>query len=89
VELQGLGKFTPFLADFDTAEAPKKLSDFVRGKWDSVDFLLNNAAIQTYKNDWHDEGLELLNEQWRCNVFAQHELIFRMQDLLKKELNLE
>ena len=83
-ELTKLGKFTPFLADFDTPEAPKKLADFVRNKWDSVDFLLNNAAVQTYRSDWHDEGLELLNDQWRCNVFAQHELIFRMQDLLEK-----
>ena len=54
-ELQGIGNFTPFLADFDTAEAPKNLADFVRGKWDSVDFLLNNAAVQTYRNDWRDE----------------------------------
>jgi NAD(P)-dependent dehydrogenase (short-subunit alcohol dehydrogenase family) len=83
-ELMTLGKFTPFLADFDTPEAPKKLADFVRDKWDSVDFLLNNAAVQTYRSDWRDEGLELLNNQWRCNVFAQHELIFRMQDLLEK-----
>ena len=46
--------------------------------------LLNNAAIQTYKSDWMDEGLELLNNQWRTNVFAQHELIFRLQHLLIK-----
>ena len=73
-ELQGIGKFTPFLADFDTSDAPKKLADFVRGKWDSVDFLLNNAAVQTYRNDWRDEGLELLNEQWRCNVLLNMNL---------------
>jgi NAD(P)-dependent dehydrogenase (short-subunit alcohol dehydrogenase family) len=83
-ELQGLGSFTPFLADFDKPDAPKSLSDFIHTKWDSLDLLLNNAAVQTYRNDWHDEGLELLNNQWRCNVFAQHELIFRLQDLLKK-----
>jgi NAD(P)-dependent dehydrogenase (short-subunit alcohol dehydrogenase family) len=83
-ELQSIGNFTPFLADFDTPDAPKNLAEFVRGKWDSVDYLLNNAAVQTYRSDWREEGLELLNEQWRCNVFAQHELIFRMQDLLEK-----
>jgi NAD(P)-dependent dehydrogenase (short-subunit alcohol dehydrogenase family) len=83
-ELKSMGNFTPFLADFDTPDAPKNLAEFVRSKWDSVDFLLNNAAVQTYRSDWREEGLELLNEQWRCNVFAQHELIFRLQDLLEK-----
>ena len=83
-ELGKLGNFTPFLADFDTPQAPKNLADFVHNKWGSVDFLLNNAAVQTYRSDWHEEGLELLNDQWRCNVFAQHELIFRLQDLLEK-----
>ena len=75
-ELQKLGSFTPFLADFDSPAAPGALSDFVHAQWGSLDLLLNNAAVQTYRSDWREEGLELLNEQWRCNVFAQHELIF-------------
>jgi len=81
--LQQLGDFTPLLADFDDAKAPAAVADAVQAKWDSLDMLLNNAAVQTYKSDWMEEGLQLLNDQWRCNVFAQHELIFRLQNLLK------
>ena len=83
-ELQKIGSFTPFLADFDSPAAPGTLSDFVHSQWGSLDILLNNAAVQTYRADWREEGLELLNQQWRCNVFAQHELIFKLQDLLEK-----
>ncbi|ASY20170.1 classical SDR family protein [Candidatus Planktophila vernalis] len=81
--LQQLGDFTPLLADFDDAQAPAAVAQAVKAQWDSLDMLLNNAAVQTYKSDWMEEGLQLLNDQWRCNVFAQHELIFRLQDLLK------
>lgn len=81
--LKQLGDFTPLLADFDDAKAPAAVAQAVQSQWDSLDMLLNNAAVQTYKQDWMEEGLQLLNDQWRCNVFAQHELIFRLQDLLK------
>jgi len=83
-ELQKIGDFHPVVADFDNSNAPADLAKTVEGRWESLDMLLNNAAIQTYKSDWMDEGLELLNNQWRTNVFAQHELIFRLQHLLIK-----
>ena len=72
------------IADFDDPNAPAEVVKVVKTKWNSLDILLNNAAVQTYKNNWNDEGLQLLNKQLRCNVFAQHELIFRFQELLKK-----
>ena len=80
--LQAIGDFHPLIADLDNPAAPKVLADAVTAKWDSLDILLNNAAVQTYRNDWADEGLQLLNDQLRCNLFAQHELIFRLQGLL-------
>lgn len=52
--------------------------------WPALDILANNAAVQTYKQDWYDEGLGLLAHQWRCNVFAPHELIYRLVPLLEK-----
>ena len=82
--LKELGDFHPLIADFDDAVAPAAVAKAVEAKWDSLDFLLNNAAVQTYKSDWMDEGLDLLQNQLRCNLFAQHELIFRLQDLLIK-----
>lgn len=83
-ELQKIGEFQPLLADFDDPAAPTAVAKAVADKWDSLDMLLNNAAVQTYKADWMDEGIELLHHQLRCNLFAQHELIFRLQELLKK-----
>ena len=83
-ELQKIGEFQPLLADFDDPAAPASVAKAVADKWDSLDMLLNNAAVQTYKADWMDEGIELLHHQLRCNLFAQHELIFRLQELLKK-----
>ena len=80
--LQAIGDFHPLIADFDNPTAPALFADAVKAKWDSLDMLINNAAVQTYKNDWADEGLQLLNDQLRCNLFAPHELIFRLQDLL-------
>jgi len=82
--LQDIGDFHPVNADFDDASAPAALTKEIERRWDHLDLLLNNAAVQTYKNDWMDEGLDLLNQQLRCNLFAQHELIFRMRDLLIK-----
>jgi len=52
--------------------------------WPALDILANNAAVQSYKQDWYDEGLGLLAHQWRCNVFAPHELIYRFVPLLEK-----
>jgi NAD(P)-dependent dehydrogenase (short-subunit alcohol dehydrogenase family) len=82
--LSTLGDFHPLVADFDKPTAPESVALEVSSHWESLDLLINNAAVQTYKNDWEDEGLHLLENQLRCNLFAQHELIFRLQNLLLK-----
>ena len=69
-ELSKLGTFHPCLADFDDLTAPETVAKAARKLWPAVDLLINNAAVQTYKAGWADEGLELLDHQWRCNVFA-------------------
>jgi NAD(P)-dependent dehydrogenase (short-subunit alcohol dehydrogenase family) len=84
VELNKLGQFIPFLADFDDPQAPTAVAEAVITLWPALDILANNAAVQAYKEDWYDEGLSLLENQWRCNVFAPHELIFRLVPLLEK-----
>lgn len=83
-EFRALGKFTPFVADWADPHAPKRVADAVAAQWDRVDMLLNNAAVQTWKQDWFAEGLAMLNDQWRINVFAQHELIYHLMPLIKK-----
>ncbi len=83
-ELGQMGRFIPFLADFDDPKAPAAVAEAVTELWPAVDLLLNNAAVQTHRKDWSAEGLDLLDLQWRCNVFAPHELIFRLVDLLEK-----
>ncbi len=83
-ELNKLGRFIPFLADFDDPAAPAAVAEAVAATWPALDILANNAAVQTYKQDWYAEGLDLLDQQWRCNVFAPHELIFRLVPLLEK-----
>lgn len=83
-EFRRLGKFTPFVADWADAHAPKRVAEAVAAQWDRVDILLNNAAVQTWKQDWFAEGLAMLNDQWRINVFAQHELIYHLMPLIKK-----
>ena len=84
VELNKLGRFIPFAADFDDPAAPTAVAEAVGALWPALDILANNAAVQTYTADWYAEGLDLLNHQWRCNVFAPHELIFRLVPLLEK-----
>ncbi len=83
-ELNKLGRFIPFLADFDDPAAPAAVAEAVAATWPALDILANNAAVQTYKQDWYAEGLNLLDHQWHCNVFAPHELIFRLVPLLEK-----
>lgn len=83
-ELNKLGRFIPFRADFDDPAAPSAVAEAVAAIWPALDILANNAAVQTYKKDWYAEGLGLLEHQWRCNVFAPHELIFRLVALLEK-----
>lgn len=83
-ELGKLGTFIPFRADFDDPQAPAAVAEAVAARWPAVDLLLNNAAVQTWKPSWFDEGLGLLEAQWRGNVFAPHELIYRLAPLLEK-----
>ena len=83
-ELGALGRFIPFRADLDEPSAPARIAGAAAKTWPAVDLLINNAAVQTWKSDWYDEGLGLLERQWRGNVFAPHELIFRMVPLLEK-----
>jgi NAD(P)-dependent dehydrogenase (short-subunit alcohol dehydrogenase family) len=84
IELTALGDFHPLNADFDELTAPAQVAQAVEERWESLDMLLNNAAVQTYKTDWMDEGVNLLEAELRCNLVAQHELIFRLQNLLQK-----
>lgn len=83
-ELNKIGCFTPVVADFDDPTGPEKLAQAVADTWPALDILINNAAVQTYKKDWFDEGLDMLAQQWQCNVFAPHELIYRLVPLLEK-----
>ena len=55
-ELSTIGDFHPLIADFEDPAAPALVAQAVEVRWDSLDFLLNNAAVQTYKSDWEDVG---------------------------------
>lgn len=83
-ELKKLGDFTPFLADLEDPRAPQAIAAFAAKTFGSLDILINNAAIQTYKPGWVEEGVGLFEKELRVNVLAPHELIFHCLDLLKK-----
>jgi NAD(P)-dependent dehydrogenase (short-subunit alcohol dehydrogenase family) len=83
-ELGNRGRFIPFAADWNDPAAPAAVAAAVGKTWTSVDVLANNAAVQTYKKSWFDEGLGLFEEQLRINVLAPHELIFRLTPLLER-----
>jgi len=83
-EFQKKGDFVGVKTDWEDRAAPKTLFDAVAKRWDSVDVLCNNAAVQTWKKDWYDEGLDLLEQHFRINVLAPHELIYRFVPLLEK-----
>jgi NAD(P)-dependent dehydrogenase (short-subunit alcohol dehydrogenase family) len=83
-ELGQRGTFFPFLADWSDPAAPAATAAAIAGAWSSVDVLANNAAVQTYRKNWFDEGVGLFAEQMRINVLAPHELIFRLVPLLER-----
>jgi NAD(P)-dependent dehydrogenase (short-subunit alcohol dehydrogenase family) len=83
-ELKKMGDFTPLLADLDDPKAPRAIADFVAKAWTGLDILVNNAAVQTYKPGWNEEGVGLFEKELRVNVLAPHELTFFLQPLLAK-----
>lgn len=82
-ELKALGSFTPFVAEMADPLAPKRIAEAVSRQWAAVDILVNNAAVQTWKKDWMAEGVQLLEEQSRINLFAPHALTFHLLPLLR------
>ena len=83
IELNKIGKFIPFLADFDDPKAPTEVAQAVQSIWPALDILVNNAAIQTYNDDWFAEDIERLPFEFRCNVIAPHQLTYLLAPLLK------
>jgi NAD(P)-dependent dehydrogenase (short-subunit alcohol dehydrogenase family) len=83
VELNKIGPFKPFVADLTDPAAPKAIADAVSRHWAALDLLINNAAVQTWKAGWKEEGVDLLDKEMRINVLAPHELTFHLSTLLK------
>jgi NAD(P)-dependent dehydrogenase (short-subunit alcohol dehydrogenase family) len=81
--LQGLGRFTPFVADWADLAAPQRVAEAVAKHWNAVDVLINNAAVQMWKPGFQVEGLKVFHEHFRINVAAQHELIVHLLPLIK------
>lgn len=82
-ELNKIGSFKPFVADMADPAAPKAIADAVSRHWAAVDILINNAAVQTWKKDWLAEGMEMLEQQMRINVYAPHYLTWHLLPLLR------
>jgi NAD(P)-dependent dehydrogenase (short-subunit alcohol dehydrogenase family) len=82
-ELNKIGPFTAFAADLWDPAAPKAIADAVSRHWGAVDLLINNAAVQTYKPGWAEEGVGLLEKELRPNVLVPHELCFHLAPLLR------
>lgn len=82
-ELQDLGSFTAFSADMMDPAAPKRIAEAVSKHWAAVDILVNNAAVQTWRKSWMEEGADLLEKDARINVFAPHHLTFHLLPLLR------
>ena len=83
-EFKALGSFTGFACEQSDPAAPAQLGAAVAKLWDRVDILINNAAVQTWKKDWLDEGPALFEEHMRINVFAPHSTILALLPLVKK-----
>ena len=83
-EFKALGSFTGIACDQADPAAPAKLGAAVAQLWDRVDILVNNAAVQTWKKDWLDEGPALFEEHMRINVFAPHSTILALLPLIQK-----
>lgn len=83
-EFKALGSFIPVACDQADPAAPRALGRAVAGHWDKVDLLINNAAVQTWKKDWLDEGPALLEQHMRINVFAPQATILALLPLVKK-----
>jgi NAD(P)-dependent dehydrogenase (short-subunit alcohol dehydrogenase family) len=60
------------------------VADFVAKHWGALDILVNNAAVQTWKPGWMEEGVDLLEKDLRINVLAPHALIFHCLPLLRR-----
>lgn len=83
-EFKALGDFQGLPCDQADPAAPAALGRAVAARWDRVDILVNNAAVQTWKKDWLEEGPALLEEHMRINVFAPQATILALLPLIKK-----
>jgi NAD(P)-dependent dehydrogenase (short-subunit alcohol dehydrogenase family) len=83
-EFKALGDFSGLACDQADPAAPAALGSAVAKAWDHVDILVNNAAVQTWKKDWLDEGPQMLEDQLRINVLAPHHTILALLPLIKR-----
>ena len=81
-ELNQIGVFHPFLADFDHKQGSVQTAEAVKSLWPSLDILINNAAVQSYNHGWFDEDPSLFEKTTRTNVFSPHELTLALTPLL-------
>ncbi len=60
------------------------MAQAVQRRWGAFDVLINNAAIQSYNQGFHDEPLELLEKNLITNVLSAHWLTHALLPLLEK-----
>src|SRR5690606_17087840 len=78
-----LKNVTAFSLDLSDANAYKKVSDFIKAKWQQVDVLVNNAGMLVNK-PFSELSIEHFEAVYRTNVFGVAELTRTVLPFMKQ-----
>lgn len=61
-----------------------RVAEAVQQRWGACDLLINNAAVQSYNQGFHDEPVDLVEQNLVTNVLSAHWLTHALVPLLEK-----
>lgn len=76
--------FRGMTGDINDRGLGARLASEVASRWGALDVLINNAAIQSYNEGFHDEPLGMLEQNLVTNVLSAHWLTHALLPLLLK-----
>jgi NAD(P)-dependent dehydrogenase (short-subunit alcohol dehydrogenase family) len=76
--------FQGLVGDVTDKTLGARVAQAVQQRWGAFDLLINNAAIQSYNQGFHDEPVDLVEKNLVTNVLSAHWLTHTLLPLLEK-----